>query len=94
MNINRLLKNYKMKILSLAMAGLFFFNSSVYGIDVSNKTCLRINLISNAEGGIERLNEFYEQYGDNLVSKIRDEKKASMEQILGWYTEAREYYTI
>jgi lysine 2,3-aminomutase len=93
MDINNLLKNYTIKILSLAMSGLFFFNSSVYGIDISGKTCLRINLTSNTSKGIERLKEFYEQYGDSFVSKIRNES-AGVEQILEWYEKAREYYTI
>lgn len=48
-------KEYNLKISSLLLTVIFLLNSTVYGIDVSAKSCLRVPLMGNNKDGKERL---------------------------------------
>ena len=60
-------KVYNLKIVAILIVGLFLFNSTVYGIDLSKKNHLRAPLLNNSEEGRKRVQ-------DGLTRTLRAKK--------------------
>ena len=76
-------KDLNTKIISLLVAGVFFFNSTVYAIDLPNKTHLRVPLSGNNNQGKERLEQAL------LYASIGNVVKAENDHDVSLYGESR-----
>ena len=68
-------KGFTIKVISLLVAGLFLFNSTVYGIDLPKKACLRSHLLFNSsQEGEDRAREgLAAMLNLEALSKTQDE---------------------